>query len=460
VTTIKFKAISGGTSQIAFLPCFGAGSKTQVQSPIVVIDVPTSDVTKSLGPAVTITVTCDSHDDCNDNNVCTNDSCNCTTPNCGGTCQHVNNTLTCNDGLFCTTNDRCASGVCQGGATPCAPPLLCDEANDRCVQCLTVANCNDGVGCTVDTCVNGSCQHAPVNCHENPDVACTTDTCNEPNGTCTHTPSNAFCNPTGLFCSSAVCDLVDDCVFEHECISTNGNPCLDPATCNEGSRTCGGCKQPTAVGIACRYLAVTPAPQGSTPIALRVIGECHDTQSACVARYVQSKCNGGANNGQNCLTDADCPKRCAGGLNNGNPCTTNDDCPWGTCAGRCDAGTLGSTPFYKTASQWGTAMVRGAQIRPSADYLVETQCDFPGVVLSAATSARTWKWGDIDGDGDVDGLDIVRLVDAFKGIFGDVTFEQVNIWGCTPDGVINALDITLDVDAFKGFAFPCGITCP
>jgi hypothetical protein len=207
-------------------------------------------------------------------------------------------------------------------------------------------------------------------------------------------------------------------------------------------------------------LAVTPAPQGSTPIALRVIGECHDTQSACVARYVQSKCNGGANNGQNCLTDADCPKRCAGGLNNGNPCTTNDDCPWGTCAGRCDAGTLGSTPFYKTASQWGTAMVRGAQIRPSADYLVETQCDFPGVVLSAATSARTWKWGDIDGDGDVDGLDIVRLVDAFKGIFGDVTFEQVNIWGCTPDGVINALDITLDVDAFKGFAFPCGITCP
>ena len=67
---------------------------------------------------------------------------------------------------------------------------------------------------------------------------------------------------------------------------------------------------------------------------------------------------------------------------------------------------------------------------------------------------------DIDGDGDVDALDIVRVVDAFKGIFGDVTFEQVNIWGCTPDGVIDALDITLDVDAFKGFAFPCGITCP
>jgi len=56
---------------------------------------------------------------------------------------------------------------------------------------------------------------------------------------------------------------------------------------------------------------------------------------------------------------------------------------------------FGPEPFYKTASQWGTAMVRGAQIRPSADYFVETQCKFPGppevVVLSAAASARTWE---------------------------------------------------------------------
>jgi len=487
VTTIKFKAISGGTSQIAFLPCFGAGSKTQVQSPIVVIDVPTSDVTKSLGPAVTITVTCDSHDDCNDNNVCTNDSCNCTTPNCGGTCQHVNNTLTCEDGFFCTTNDHCILGVCQGGAAACSPPLLCDEANDRCVECLTVADCNDGHGCTVDTCVNGSCQHADVNCHENPDVACTTDACVEPNGTCTHTPNNAFCNPTNSFCSSAVCDPVEDCVFDHECISTNGNPCPDPATCNEESRTCGGCKQPTAVGISCRYLAVTPAEQGEqglTPVALVVTGDCGDPNGACVYQYVQSKCNGGANNGLDCLTDADCPKTCAGGTNQscsggannglpctsnndcpngtcrGNPCTTDGDCPVGTCAGKCDAGTLGGTPFYKTASQWGTAKVRGAQIRPGADYLVETECNFPGIVVSAAASARTWKWGDTDGNGIINALDIVGLVDAFKQVAGALPFEQVNIWGCTPDGVIDALDIVLDVDAFKGFAFPCGLTCP
>ena len=127
---------------------------------------------------------------------------------------------------------------------------------------------------------------------------------------------------------------------------------------------------------------------------------------------------------------------------------------------------LGSTPFYKTASQWGTATVRGAQIRPSADYFVETECNFPGIVLSAAASARTWKWGDVDGNGIVDALDISKLVDGFKGIFGTLTFEQVNIWGntvsapCTPDDTIDANDISKVVDAFKGYAFPCGITCP
>ncbi|MFH1108688.1 MAG: hypothetical protein V1790_05770, partial [Planctomycetota bacterium] len=375
VSTIKFKAISGGTSQIALLPCFGEGSKTQVQTAIVVPGALTSDVTKSLGPAVTITVTCDSDDDCNDNNVCTNDSCNCTIPNCGGTCQHVNTTGPCDDGLFCTTNDLCSGGVCQGGAATCktctpggattgkpcsvnaqcespgtctGAPSFCEETNDRCVECLSAADCNDGVGNTVDTCVktcsggdnigevctviedcpgpggaceSDFCENTPIDCNDN--VACTVDVSDPVDGHCTNTPDDAFCNPTGSFCSSAVCDPVDDCVFDHECISTNGNPCPDPATCNEESRTCGGCEQPTAVGISCRYLAVTPADQGSTPVALVVAGDCGDPSGACVYRYVQSKCNGGANNGLDCLTDADCPKRCAGGLNPGSPCTTS-----------------------------------------------------------------------------------------------------------------------------------------
>jgi len=183
---------------------------------------------------------------------------------------------------------------------------------------------------------------------------------------------------------------------------------------------------------------------------------------------VQSTCSGGSNNGQNCNTDADCPKRCVGGANPGAACLVAADCPIGECVGRCDAGTLGPTPFYKTADQWGTAKVRGAQIRPGETYLIQTECNFPpvNIVLSSAAEPTTWIWGDVDGNGIVNAIDVTVLVGAFKGFYGPFTFEQVNIWGnavsapCTPDGVINALDITLDVDAFKGSDFPCSITCP
>jgi hypothetical protein len=72
-----------------------------------------------------------------------------------------------------------------------------------------------------------------------------------------------------------------------------------------------------------------------------------------------------------------------------------------------------------------------------------------------------WTWGDADGDGDVDALDIVRIVNSFRGRYGPgMIFEQANLWGCLPDYTIDALDITVDVDAFRGFRFPCAASCP
>src|SRR5207248_307768 len=46
-------------------------------------------------------------------NPCTDDSCDPTTG-----CVHANNTLPCNDGNACTTNDACSGGRCVGGAGP------------------------------------------------------------------------------------------------------------------------------------------------------------------------------------------------------------------------------------------------------------------------------------------------------------------------------------------------------
>jgi cysteine-rich repeat protein len=56
---------------------------------------------------------------CSDNNPCTTDSC------VQGRCVRTHNTNTCDDGIACTTNDRCSQGVCSG-ADSC-------ETGSRCV---------------------------------------------------------------------------------------------------------------------------------------------------------------------------------------------------------------------------------------------------------------------------------------------------------------------------------------
>ena len=62
----------------------------------------------------------------------------------------------CDDGAFCTSTDTCQSGVCVGTGNPCEP-LVCDEANDVCIECRTGGDCDDGNVCTDDICEDGTC---------------------------------------------------------------------------------------------------------------------------------------------------------------------------------------------------------------------------------------------------------------------------------------------------------------
>ncbi len=59
----------------------------------------------------------------------------------------------CDDGLFCNGAEVCNGGVCEPGSNPCASPLLCDEDNDECVECLTDNDCSTGYVCTDGECV-------------------------------------------------------------------------------------------------------------------------------------------------------------------------------------------------------------------------------------------------------------------------------------------------------------------
>ncbi|MBN1948073.1 MAG: hypothetical protein JW797_20560, partial [Bradymonadales bacterium] len=120
-----------------------------------------------------------------DGNECTDDSCD---PATG--CVATNNSDPCDDGLFCTTGESCSAGVCTGGAP---------------------TDCNDGVGCTVDSCneVTTSCDNNPDNALCDDGDACTIDTC-DPVSDCVSTPDPA-CGST--VCGNGLCEgNGEDCV--------------------------------------------------------------------------------------------------------------------------------------------------------------------------------------------------------------------------------------------------------
>ena len=102
----------------------------------------------------------DSASACNDNNPCTDDTCD------ASGCVHTNNTAPCDDANFCTSPDLCADGMCIPGQ-----PTNCDDFNPctddscgptGCVHTNNNAPCDDGVACTEpDLCDGGTCVGMP-----------------------------------------------------------------------------------------------------------------------------------------------------------------------------------------------------------------------------------------------------------------------------------------------------------
>lgn len=143
---------------------------------------------------------CGSTINCNDNNVCTDDSCNAVTG-----CVQVPNLASCQDGNACTTADHCAGGTCLPGV-----PTVCNDSNvctndtcnpaTGCVFTNNTAPCSDNSVCTSgDVCANGSCVPGPtISCDDS--SSCTQDTCDATAG-CVH----PFACSTGQVCSNKMC---------------------------------------------------------------------------------------------------------------------------------------------------------------------------------------------------------------------------------------------------------------
>ncbi len=172
---------------------------------------------------------------CNDNNPCTDDSCD---PATG--CMHVNNTRACDDGNACTVDDTCAGGLCLSGAprncddnNPCTIDL-CDSVAG-CFSAYTTNPCNDGTACTFDdTCHNGACVGTPRDCNDQD--PCTTDSC-DPEAGCVHTNNFLPCDDGNVCTSNDTCN-------SGTCrgVPSDGNACTDACTQN------GACQGGLCVG--------------------------------------------------------------------------------------------------------------------------------------------------------------------------------------------------------------------
>ncbi|HUU84316.1 MAG TPA: hypothetical protein VM243_12505 [Phycisphaerae bacterium] len=232
---------------------------------------------------------------CDDLNLCTIDECDEETDTCTNTpdnsvcppmhcargwcdaamgCVYVqDDSVGCDDGVFCNGAEYCDFGVCYMGPDPCpAPGAGCDEIHDLCVLCDDNGTCELGEDC--DSCPND-------------------------------------CFRTGMTCGNAVCE------------AGNGEDCYScPEDCNSSMK-----------GQPPKWFCCS---DGSAPLGVTCDDpRCTDDGNTCTMVPIPSSCCGdlfceGPEDGGNCSID--CEPQCQSGTEcvDGDPCT-DDVCQNGFC---------------------------------------------------------------------------------------------------------------------------------
>jgi len=250
----------------------------------------------------------------------------------------------CDDGLFCTVDDKCIAGACTGSPNHCgitAPncrAILCDEETRSC----SVDRVADGVPCTSEdrcvlgaVCREGECVGERKTCYFDGVLAdadsCSVGACNAATGECERhtaedgTPCNTLC-AYSFFSSGAF--------FGPRCQA--GVCVVKPGTVN--ARPYRGWDD------ECNTEACDAAHGGYYRVPRAAGTECNTTDP----------CNTGACDGAGtCVTT---PKNEGGACSDGIACTSNDVCTSGVCKGESPAElrVYLSEPFSGNALGWTT----------------------------------------------------------------------------------------------------------
>ena len=170
---------------------------------------------------------------CDDDNVCTADSCD---PDTGG-CRFDPVDGACDDGDACTVGDVCAEGACQPGAPfacgddeVCTSDVCVDQAGQAtCVFDPAPGACDDGSLCTTeDHCEGGGCVGTPMVCDDGD--PCTDDSC-DPDDGCETIYNTAPCDDFDPCTEGDLCDGAGLCL---------GAPISLDLVCDEQDDDCDG----------------------------------------------------------------------------------------------------------------------------------------------------------------------------------------------------------------------------
>jgi hypothetical protein len=294
---------------------------------------------------------------CGDAFACTADSCS----EAAGGCVHTPNDAACSNGTFCDGAEQCVVGVgCQASAPPtCADAFACttdtcSAATDACAHTPVNALCNDGQYCDgVETCsaALGCLPGTAPNCNDG--LACSDDTCVEATDSCDHNFNAANCG-SGMVCTASGCQTGQACTGPTASVCNDGQYCNGVETCSSSTSTPGTCQAGTAPscndGAAC-----------TTDLCSNAIGACtHSAWDQDGDSYPDANCFGIGNdcNDANPAIHPGVPDLCDGIdrncdeivnhglLGDGASCTTPSMCCDGACSGNIC--TLPSTTCRRT----------------------------------------------------------------------------------------------------------------
>ncbi len=195
----------------------------------------TNDDECSAGACTGAAVVCTALDQCHDVGTCDTETGVCTQPT-------KPNTAECDDGLACTTDDRCTAGECSGTPIVCTALDQCHDAGECDPETGVCSNpekldstpCDDDFKCTdSDHCLGGVCKGTALEC--TPTNSCRIAECEPVNGGCVETAafegdecSDDDSCTLGDTCSAGVCsagpppdDAAGDWVVSAEAVGAN-----------------------------------------------------------------------------------------------------------------------------------------------------------------------------------------------------------------------------------------------